>query len=191
MKIPRRRLCRPHPVGNTQTMSKGVFQDNGRRPIPPRKSNISVDANALDCHGTARDALVKRFKALIEKRTINIVVAGGVRDEASHPNTPADVKSAVMPRIFNLRPSLIPQQHAERKKVATILQGNAAPDKHAADASHLSEAAETGCSYFVSEDARILKKRADLAAVLPPTLQIVTLEEFLEIFDDYEEGKRR
>ena len=41
------------------------------------------------------------------------------------------------------------------------------------------------------EDARILKKRTDLASVLPPTaLQIVTLAEFLEIFDDYEQGRR-
>jgi hypothetical protein len=176
--------------GDTYAVPTGIFQDNGRRPIPPRRSNIAVDANALDCHGTVRDALVERLKALIEKRTINIVVAGGVRDEASHPNTPVGVKCAVMPRIFNMRPSLIPQQHAERKKLATILQGNAAPEKHAADASHVSEAAETGCSYFITEDARILKKRADLAAVLPPTLQIVTLEEFLEIFDDYEDGRR-
>jgi hypothetical protein len=31
--------------------------------------------------------------------------------------------------------------------------------------------------------ARILRKRAELAAVLPPSLQVVTLEEFLEVYD--------
>jgi hypothetical protein len=77
-----------------------------------------------------------------------------------------------------------------RRRVGTIMRGNAEPGKHAADASHLLEAAETGCCYFITEDARILKKRAELATALPPTLQIVPLVEFFEIFDDYEEGRR-
>ena len=166
-------------------------QENGRRPIDPRRSNIAVDANALDCHGADRDSLVTRLKSLIEEGKVNIVAPGGVREEAAHPKTPVAVKAAVMPRIFNLRPGLNTQQQAERRRVALTMQGNAAPDKHAADASHLSEAAETGCCYFITEDARILKKRTDLASVLPPTpVQIVTLAEFLEIFDDYEQGRR-
>ena len=33
--------------------------------------------------------------------------------------------------------------------------------------------------------AHILRKRAELAAVLPPSLQVVTLEEFLEGYDGY------
>jgi hypothetical protein len=53
----------------------------------------------------------------------------------------------------------------------------------------LSEAAETGCGYFITHDKRMLKKRTELHAVLPPSLNIVTLEEFLEIFDAYEAGK--
>jgi hypothetical protein len=171
-------------------LTRTCFQENGRRPIDPRRSNIAVDANALDCHGADRDSLVTRLKSLIEEGKVNIVAPGGVREEAAHPKTPVAVKAAVMPRIFNLRPGLNTQQQAERRRVALTMQGNAAPDKHAADASHLSEAAETGCCYFITEDARILKKRTDLASVLPPTLQIVTLAEFLEIFDDYEQGRR-
>jgi hypothetical protein len=42
------------------------------------------------------------------------------------------------------------------------------PDAHVADASHLSEAAETGCGYFITHDNRILKKRAELYVALPP-----------------------
>jgi hypothetical protein len=45
------------------------------------------------------------------------------------------------------------------------------------------------CAYFITEDARIPRKRAELAAVLPPSLQIVTLEEFLEVNDGYVGGK--
>jgi hypothetical protein len=37
--------------------------------------------------------------------------------------------------------------------------------------------------------ARTLRKRAELAAVLPPSLQVVTLEEFLELYDGYIGGK--
>ena len=37
--------------------------------------------------------------------------------------------------------------------------------------------------------ARILRKRAELAVVLPPSLQVVTLEEFLEVYDGYIGGK--
>jgi hypothetical protein len=37
--------------------------------------------------------------------------------------------------------------------------------------------------------ARILRKRAELAVVLPPSLQVVTLEEFLEVYNEYIGGK--
>jgi hypothetical protein len=37
--------------------------------------------------------------------------------------------------------------------------------------------------------ARILRKRADLAVVLPPSCRVVTLEEFLEVYDGYIGGK--
>ena len=67
-----------------------------------------------------------------------------------------------------------------------MLQGNARPDKHAADASHLSEAAETGCAYFITHDMRILDKRDELRSVLPRSLEIVTLTEFFEVFDRFE-----
>jgi hypothetical protein len=49
---------------------------------------------------------------------------------------------------------------------------------------------ETGCGYFITHDKRILAKRSELAAVLPPSLNIVTLVEFFEILDDYAEGRR-
>jgi hypothetical protein len=108
-------------------------------------------------------------------------VAGGVRDEVQHPHTPQSVKAAVLPRIFNLGPSLNSSQQAARRSVRAILQGNAKPDTHAADASHLSEAAEIRCAYFITNDKRILKKRYELYAALPPTLTILTLAEFLEV----------
>ena len=159
--------------------------------LDPRITNIGHDANALDYDGSPRDTLVDRFRALASTGTLSVVVAGGVRDEVQHPRTPADVKAAVLPRIFNLRPGLIRSQHDERRRVAAVLQGNARPAKHAADASHLSETAETGCAYFITHDKRILDKRNELRPVLPPTLEILTLTEFFDVFDHFEAERPR
>jgi hypothetical protein len=121
---------------------------------------------------------------------LRVVVSGGVRAEVLHPHTPGYVKAAVLPKIFNLQPGSNSIQQAERRRIRTILRGNARPSKHAADALHLSEAAETGCSYFITNDQRILNKRRELHAALPPTLTIVMLTEFLDILDDFEAGRR-
>ena len=94
----------------------------------------------------------------------------------------------MLPQIFNLRPALNSAQRADRARVLAILQGNARAGKHAADASHISEAAETGCGYFITHDQRILDKRGELYAVLPPTLNIVSLEEFFCILNRYQTG---
>jgi predicted nucleic acid-binding protein len=101
------------------------------------------------------------------------------------------VKGAVLPQIFNLRAGLNTSQWDTRQRILTVLQGNARPETHAADASHLAEAVETGCAFFIARDKRFFKKRDELREVLPPSLNIVTLEEFFEIFDDYEARRPR
>ena len=73
----------------------------------------------------------------------------------------------MLPRIFNLRPGLNTAEQEARRRVAIILQGSARPRKHARHASHVSEAAETGCGYFITEDARILRKRYELSVCFP------------------------
>ena len=66
--------------------------------LDPRLTNIGHDANAIDCDGSPRDALVARFRDLVVAGRLSVVVADGVRDEVQHPHTPADVKAAVLPR---------------------------------------------------------------------------------------------
>ena len=79
--------------------------------------------------------------------------------------------------------------------MGAILQGKARPGKHAADASHICEAAQTGCGFFITQDKRVLDKRVEPKPMLPPSLAIVTLAEFFEILDEYEAkdtaGRRR
>ncbi len=155
------------------------------RPLNPRICNIALDANALDLDGGSRDTLVARFRELVAAKMLKVVVPGGVRGEVQNPNTPANVQADILPQIFNLRAGLNTSQQTRRSQVAAILRGNAQPGKHADDASHLSEAADTGCGYFITHDRRILDKRIDLAHVLPPSLSIVTLAKFFEILDDF------
>ena len=54
-------------------------------PLDPRICNVALDANALDQNGTPRDDLVEAFRQLSLEGTLNVVMAGGARDEALHP----------------------------------------------------------------------------------------------------------
>jgi hypothetical protein len=159
------------------------------RPLDPRKVNVAVDANAVDKHGTARDALVDRFNHLKNAGKIRVVVPAGVRREVEHPHTPQNVKKAILPEIFTIPTGLNSAEQRLRRRIELALQGNARPGKHAADACHLAEAAKYG-GYFITEERRILEKSNGLDDLLPPSLRVVTLEHFLEIFDDYEAGRR-
>ena len=167
-------------------MAKRMSFQNGPVPLNPRRTNISVDANALDLDGSTRDDLVRRFKAMSDALELVVVVAAGIRGEVRNPRTPSNVQAAVLPQIFNMRAGLTHAQQGERRRLAEILQGNADANTHAADASHLSEAVETGCAYFITHDKRILRKRDELRQAIPPTLQIVSLAEFFEIVDGYD-----
>lgn len=178
-------------LNSDTTMKKRIPFGTSRQPLDPKICNIGLDANVLDRDGTERDRLTDRFRALADDGTLTVVLPGGVRSEAQHPHTPAEVRDALLPQIFNLRPGLNSSQRSDRARVLAILQGNARPGKHAADASHLSEAAEIGCGYFITHDKRMLDRRRELHAVLPPSLNIVSLEEFLEIFDRYAEARIR
>ena len=161
-----------------------------RGKIDPRICNIAVDANVYDTDGTTRDLLVARFRRLSQLGgPLSVVVSGGVREEARHPGTPGHVRDDVMGKIYNLRPAPNTEQRSVRRAVRAVLQGNAQPGKHAADASHLCEAAETGCAYFITEDKRVLAKRQKLEAYL--RLTILTLREFMEVFDSYKNGRAR
>ena len=100
-------------------MSSTAIKKRRRRPfadqraLDPRRCNIGHDANALDRDGTPNDQLIDRFLRLADAGDLTVVVAGGVRAEIQHPHTPHDIKNAVLPRIFNLRPGLNSAQQAE------------------------------------------------------------------------------
>ena len=157
-----------------------------RRPLDPRKVNVIIDANALD-PGDGHEADVNRVLALKRAGHINLIAPKGVRSEVLHANTPAAVRESVTAQIFSLPVGLNLVEQSQLARIKAILQGNGAPGSHAADAEHVFEAAKYGGGYFITHDRRINKtKRQELEKVLPPSLWIVTLAEFLVIYDRYE-----
>ena len=72
------------------------------------------------------------------------------------------------------------------------MRGNSTTDRHDADAAILFEASKYACGYAVTEDKRILRNRAKLQEILGLPLCIVTLAEFLIIYDAFvaEEAER-
>lgn len=154
-------------------------------PLDPRICNVAIDGNALNRDGSANDALVDRLLELADAGTINLIVPKGVRAEIEHPATPAHKQEAALPRIFTYQVGLNSDEERRRRLIMQELQGNAQPGKHSRDADHLFEAAKYG-GYFITHDQRILKKAGKLGSLLPPSLTVVTLAEFLAIFDDYE-----
>jgi hypothetical protein len=159
-----------------------------RRPFDPRRSNVAIDANALNRDGSAYDALVDRLLALYAAERVRLIVPKGVRGEILDPRTPAHIRVAAVPMLFSYSVGLNSEEQRKRRLIEQELQGNAAPGKHSADADHLFEAAKY-CQYFITHDQRILSKAGNLLDVLPPSLNVLTLADFLEIFDDYEAGR--
>jgi hypothetical protein len=159
------------------------------RPLDPRICPIGIDANALNRDGSAKDGLVDRILELDRTGQINLIAPHGVRREAADPRTPPGVSEAVLSKIYTIPTGLTAQEQDTRARIEAALQGNSKPGKHAADAQHLAEAAKY-CGYFITHDDRVLKRSKGLRDVLPPSLNVVTLAQFLEIFDNYEAERR-
>jgi hypothetical protein len=159
------------------------------RPLDPRRVNVAIDANALNRDGSDHDKLVDRLLELGRTGAIKLIVPRGVRIETQDPRTPSHVSAPMQVQIFTLPTELTAQEADTRRRIEAELRGNAKPGKHAADAEHLSEAAKYG-GYFITRDERVLKRSQGLGALLPPSLQVVRLVTFLEIFDDYAAGRR-
>lgn len=158
--------------------------NNARRPLDPRICPVAIDANALDRDGSARDNLVARLLGLSSAGTISLIVPKWVREEIQNPRTPAHVQEAALPQLFTIPVGLNSDEQRRKRIIQQQLQGNARPGKHMADADHLFEAAKYG-GYFITHDQRILTRAGRLREVLPPSLTVMTLADFLAIFDDY------
>lgn len=160
-----------------------------RHPLDPRNGNVAIDTNALNRNGSLHDAMVDRLLAFSAAGTISLILPKGVRVEMLDPRTPAHSRAAATSMIFSYTVGLNSEEQRKRRLFEQQLHGNAAPGKHTADADHLFEAAKY-CIYFITHDQRILTRSGRMRDLLPPSLTVVTLAEFFEIFDAYEAGRR-
>jgi hypothetical protein len=82
---------------------------------------------------------------------------------------------------------------AERQcleEVRAVMRGNSKSDRHDADAAIVFDGKKYG-GYLITEDPRILKRRVALQAIhAPAALWIVTLSEFMAIYDKFVEDER-
>lgn len=142
---------------------------------------VAADSNVFDRKTPERAALIESFVALLGSGRIGLFRGTGVEAEIAHPA--ARIAAARLPPAA-VRPTARPltaAEHIARMRVRSIVQGNAKPGKHEADAAHLSEAAEAGCRYFLTYDGRFLRRRDDLHRfALPSGLRVATLDEFIE-----------
>jgi hypothetical protein len=158
--------------------------------LHPRRCGIALDSNALDRDRTSRDALVDRLLALEEAGSIHFLQPGTAYRQAQHPRTPADVQQVMRAQIFSLPTSLTPREQDRHRRVLEIMRGNSVTSRHDADAAIMFEAGKHGCGYLITEDKRMLRNKMKLEEILGPPLCIVTLSEFLEIYDTFIEEDR-
>ena len=114
---------------------------------------VMLDANALD--RSARDGLVDRFMALVAAGVIAVLVGRGVQDDCS--KIPQKDRELLLTPLAVLPPPTHDQKLA-RLRVRAILRGDSRPDKHEADAAHVSEASERGCAFFVTHRQAVLRR---------------------------------
>jgi hypothetical protein len=159
--------------------------------IDARICNVLVDANAYDHSDDAQRRLVERFRDLADKGLISTPIAPrGVLEETQHANTPRAIRGAMEGGLFSRQVGLNRDELARIQRLRVVLKGNGKSDQHNADAGHVFEAAKYG-AYFITHDGRLKRKVRQIAEIVGPTLQIVTLAEFLTIYDRFEELRPR
>ncbi len=151
---------------------------------------VAVDANALERIGAGRDAAARAFRAAAEAGRLRVVVPSGVAAELRDPRVPEATRAAAeaaagsagfAPLAAGRPPTA--RQHIDRIRVRAVMRGDGRPGKHDADAAHLSDAAEAGCSHFVTQDRKILRRRDILRGALPSGPRIASLDEFMAELD--------
>ncbi len=158
--------------------------------IHPKLCGVALDSMVLDRDGSARDTLVERLLALEEEGKIRFLQPGTAYRQTQHSRTPAHVREVMSGQIFTSQTGLTSFEQDRRRRVLKVMRGNSTTGRHDADAAILFEAGKYACGYVLTEDRRILGKRAELEEILGPPLCIVTLAEFLSVYDVFVEEER-
>ncbi|MBN8811846.1 MULTISPECIES: hypothetical protein [unclassified Sphingomonas] len=112
---------------------------------------------------------------------MSVLLPHSVKAEIENPNTPTAVKCRAADLIYTMPVSLNPGELDVHAKVRALMRGNALSNQHDSDAFHVVEASKYG-GYFVTLDKRILRKSAELRALLPG-LWVVSPQELVGIYN--------
>ena len=154
------------------------------RPINPLITNVFLDSCAFNPEYTPEDTASMALYRLYEQGELVLHIAHSTQKEIEHPNTPSWVKKEANTFIFTYKVQLIDEKIKRKKEILTILTGNGNPDQMQNDAEHIFEASKYG-SYFVTTDARILKKQTELQKLCG--VIILKPSEIMEIIRAYKE----
>jgi hypothetical protein len=156
--------------------------------LDPRRGNNFIDANAFDLTGGREDGAVREIRRLHAEGAFTLDIPHSVKSEIGHRNTPLSVKSEAAQMIYTIPVPLTGPEQVTLQNVRTLIQGNARPGQHDKDAFHLFESAKYGGRFFITNDARLLKKAEEIWALLPP-LRVVKPSEFLAAYAAHSEKR--
>ncbi|MDA8161567.1 MAG: hypothetical protein M0022_01480 [Desulfobacteraceae bacterium] len=131
------------------------------KPINPLIANVFLDSCALDPKYHPEDNASMELYDLYDHGELVLHIAHSTQKEIDHPNTPVCVKRIANTCLFTCKVQNIEEEIKRKEAILKILAGNGNPDAMRSDAEHVFEASKYG-SYFVTTDARILNKRAEL-----------------------------
>ncbi|WP_397598528.1 hypothetical protein [Sphingorhabdus sp.] len=149
--------------------------------LDPRRANTLLDNNAFE-HSDQNQ--VNRLLSLIAEGRITLIVPHGVLSEIAHPNTPIQIKDMMSVQLFTEEVESCSTEEQQIARIDAVLQGNARKGRHSADAKHVFEAAKYG-GYFITHDTRIVRKKRRELEAMHSNLSIVTLDEYLMIYDQF------
>ena len=153
-----------------------------RRNIDPRLTNILVDSCAFDPKYSPEDKASEALFELSQDSKIILIVAHSNQKEIEHPNTPSWVKTEAQSIIHTIATGPTDSEVKIKAKILGVLAGDGKPENMRQDAEHVYEASKYG-SYFVTTDARILKREKELFDLC--TVRILKPSEMLKIYRDY------
>jgi hypothetical protein len=151
----------------------------GHRPPDPKRRNNFLDSCAFDPDCVEEEqASLEVFKKYKNEELI-LHLTHSTQKEIDHPNTPSWVKKEANSFIYTIQTNLTVEEQNLKKRIWNILTGNGKPEKMKKDAEHVFEAGKH-VGYFITTDARIIKKKQELESICSVT--IVKPTEFLGIF---------
>ena len=128
-----------------------------RQQLHPKYAQAFIDSCAFDPGGTEEQA----SRRILQKKP-EVIVAHSVQKEVNHPNTPPDVKALATNQIYTNQTGNSPDLQRRKEQIRILVQGNAKPGAHDADAEHLFELHKFGGGYFITTDERLLSLSEEL-----------------------------